>query len=89
MKSVVYIQKFCCFLVPLAIKRPNFTDQNFKCSLCRNVNNKTCPICRERLDTTDDTWVISEAPEEEEITAEICSFLNDLTHISPTHKRKT
>lgn len=43
-----------------------------------NVNNKTCPICRETLQSTDDTWVISEVPEAEEISEEIRSSLMKL-----------
>lgn len=43
-----------------------------------NVNNKTCPICRETLDSTDDTWVISEVPGSQEISEEILSSLMDL-----------
>lgn len=50
-----------------------------------NVNNKTCPICRETLDSTDDTWVISEAPESQEISQAICNSLMDLA--SPSHSR--
>ncbi|XP_067000317.2 RING finger protein 141 [Anabrus simplex] len=40
-----------------------------------NVNNKTCPICRETLDSTDDTWVISEVPDSHEINETICKTL--------------
>ncbi|PSN53610.1 RING finger protein 141 [Blattella germanica] len=43
-----------------------------------NVNNKTCPICRETLDSTDDTWVISEVPGSHEISEEIFCSLMDL-----------
>ncbi|XP_037937596.1 RING finger protein 141-like [Teleopsis dalmanni] len=42
-----------------------------------NVKNKTCPICLEALDSTDDTWVISDIPGVEEINEEICAeFMN-------------
>jgi len=47
-----------------------------------NVNNKTCPICRETLDSTDDTWVISEVPGSQEISEEIFSSLMDLAKSS-------
>lgn len=40
---------------------------------CRNVNNKTCPICCESLESTDETWVMSNIPEVEEINEEICA----------------
>lgn len=36
-----------------------------------NVSNKTCPVCRETLDSTDDSWVISEKPDSAEMTAEL------------------
>lgn len=49
-----------------------------------NVNNKTCPICRETLDSTDDTWVISEVPGSHEISEEIISSLMDLASSSAT-----
>lgn len=42
----------------------------------------TCPICREKLESTDDTWVLSEVPEEEEISQEIKSTLMGLTEDS-------
>uniref|UniRef100_A0A1I8MBI0 RING finger protein 141 n=1 Tax=Musca domestica TaxID=7370 RepID=A0A1I8MBI0_MUSDO len=38
-----------------------------------NVNNKTCPICCESLESTDETWVMSNIPEVEEINEEICA----------------
>ncbi|XP_023298405.2 RING finger protein 141-like [Lucilia cuprina] len=42
-----------------------------------NVNNKTCPICCETLESTDDTWVMSNIPGVEEINEEICAeFMN-------------
>ncbi|XP_075154783.1 RING finger protein 141-like isoform X1 [Haematobia irritans] len=42
-----------------------------------NVNNKTCPICCETLESTDETWVMSNLPEVEEINEEICAgFMN-------------
>ncbi|XP_044254872.1 RING finger protein 141-like [Tribolium madens] len=43
-----------------------------------NANHDTCPICREKLESTDDTWVISEVPEAEEISKEIKSSLMEL-----------
>lgn len=46
---------------------------------CRNVNNKTCPICCESLESTDDTWVMSNIPEVEEINEEICAEFMNLT----------
>lgn len=46
---------------------------------CRNVNNKTCPLCRETLQSTEDTWVISEMPEADEINEEIKSALLSLS----------
>ncbi|RZF48985.1 hypothetical protein LSTR_LSTR012468 [Laodelphax striatellus] len=43
-----------------------------------NVNNKTCPICREEVKSNDDSWVISEAPNSLEISEEIASTLMDI-----------
>lgn len=43
-----------------------------------NVNHKTCPICRERVESSSDAWVISEAPNSLEISEEICSSLMEL-----------
>lgn len=45
---------------------------------CRNVNHKTCPICRERLESSNDAWIISEAPNSFEISEGICSSLMEL-----------
>uniref|UniRef100_A0A6M2DH36 RING finger protein 141 n=1 Tax=Xenopsylla cheopis TaxID=163159 RepID=A0A6M2DH36_XENCH len=44
-----------------------------------NVNNKTCPLCRETLQSTEDTWVISEMPEADEINEEIKAALLSLS----------
>ncbi|XP_071452891.1 RING finger protein 141-like isoform X2 [Hetaerina americana] len=48
-----------------------------------NVDHKTCPVCRETLESTDDTWVvISEAPGSEEIGQEIRTSLMNLVSSS-------
>ncbi|KAF4520773.1 hypothetical protein B566_EDAN011425 [Ephemera danica] len=49
-------------------------------TLGENVNHKTCPICREKLDSTEDTWVISEAPGSDEISQEIQDSLLKLSN---------
>ncbi|CAL4070105.1 unnamed protein product, partial [Meganyctiphanes norvegica] len=36
-----------------------------------NVVDKTCPVCRESLKTTDDTWVLSEVPDNDQVNEEI------------------
>ncbi|KAK4314744.1 hypothetical protein Pmani_013995 [Petrolisthes manimaculis] len=36
-----------------------------------NVKDKTCPVCRECLASTDDTWVISEHPDTHQVNQEI------------------
>lgn len=44
-----------------------------------NIHQKKCPICDEELASTDDTWVLSEMPEAEEISEEICTTLMRLS----------
>ncbi|XP_058827827.1 RING finger protein 141-like [Topomyia yanbarensis] len=44
-----------------------------------NIHQKKCPICDEELVSTDDTWVLSEMPEAEEISEEICATLMKLS----------
>ncbi|KAL1378998.1 hypothetical protein pipiens_015219 [Culex pipiens pipiens] len=44
-----------------------------------NIHQKKCPICDEELASTDDTWVLSEMPEAEEISEEICATLMKLS----------
>ncbi|XP_055523938.1 RING finger protein 141-like [Wyeomyia smithii] len=44
-----------------------------------NIHQKRCPICDEELASTDDTWVLSEMPEAEEISEEICATLMKLS----------
>ncbi|KXJ74276.1 hypothetical protein RP20_CCG014041 [Aedes albopictus] len=44
-----------------------------------NIHQKKCPICDEELASTDDTWVLSEMPEAEEISEEICVTLMKLS----------
>ena len=43
-----------------------------------NVDHKTCPVCRETLDSTDDGWVISEGPDALDITTDIQKNLMSL-----------
>lgn len=45
----------------------------------RNECHDTCPICREKFDGSDDTWVLSEVPNAEEISKEIHENLLELT----------
>uniref|UniRef100_A0A2M4AQG7 RING finger protein 141 n=1 Tax=Anopheles triannulatus TaxID=58253 RepID=A0A2M4AQG7_9DIPT len=45
-----------------------------------NIHQKTCPICDEELTTTDDTWVLSEMPEADEVSEEICATLMKLSN---------
>ncbi|KAF5290550.1 hypothetical protein FQA39_LY14679 [Lamprigera yunnana] len=49
-----------------------------------NESHDTCPICRERLESTEDTWILSEVPRAEEISEEIQSDLMNLTNRSHT-----
>lgn len=44
-----------------------------------NIHQKKCPICDEELASTDDTWVLSEMPEADEISEEICATLMKLS----------
>lgn len=55
-----------------------FGIRNYVISPCRNEDHDTCPICREKLENTDDTWVISDVPNAEEISQEIRTSLMDL-----------
>nr|XP_053646999.1 uncharacterized protein LOC128698705 [Cherax quadricarinatus] len=43
----------------------------WSCVLLRTVVDRTCPVCRESLKNTDDTWVLSEVPDNDEVTEEI------------------
>lgn len=36
-----------------------------------NLSHNTCPLCRAKLESTDDSWVISEAPSSEEMQQEL------------------
>jgi len=43
-----------------------------------NVNHKTCPVCRETVQSTDDGWVISDGPNSLDIATEIQKSLMEL-----------
>ena len=43
-----------------------------------NVNHKTCPVCRETVQSTDDGWVISDGPNSLDIATEIQKTLMEL-----------
>ena len=43
-----------------------------------NVDHKTCPVCRETLASTDDSWVISEGPDSLDIVTDIQKSLMSL-----------
>jgi len=44
-----------------------------------NVNHKTCPTCRERLENTDQTWVLEDRPNDDDVSSEIRKSLFSLT----------
>lgn len=52
-----------------------------------NVKHKTCPICREALESSDETWVISDFPAESEISEDICHTLMKLANNPPEENR--
>ena len=43
-----------------------------------NVNHKTCPVCRETVENTDDGWVISDGPDSEDIATQIQKSLMEI-----------
>lgn len=43
-----------------------------------NVTSKTCPICRERVNSVDDTWVLTEKPDTTEYEKEVKGYLVSL-----------
>ncbi|XP_071548063.1 RING finger protein 141-like isoform X1 [Panulirus ornatus] len=45
------------------------TSSSFVYSM--TVVDKTCPVCRESLKSTDDTWVLSEVPDNDQVNEEI------------------
>ena len=58
---------------------PVQTKSYQSCSLSRrNVNHKTCPICRATVKSTDDTWVLTEKPDESEMAYETTGYLMGL-----------
>lgn len=52
---------------------------------CRNVTSKTCPICRERVESSDETWVLTEKPDDLEYETEVKGYLVSLAD-KPGHK---
>ncbi len=44
-----------------------------------NASNKTCPVCRETLCSTEDGWIVSEGPDSEELLTDIQKALMSLT----------
>ena len=43
-----------------------------------NVNNKTCPVCRETVASTDEGWVISDGPDCQDIATQIQKSLMEI-----------
>ena len=41
--------------------------------------NKTCPICRARVNTSKDSWVLTDKPDTEEMAKETTDYLIKLT----------
>ncbi|CAH0561238.1 unnamed protein product [Brassicogethes aeneus] len=50
-----------------------------KCIEEWSESHDTCPICRDKFESSEDTWVISEAPNADEISKEIQENLTKLT----------
>lgn len=46
----------------------------------RNETHKKCPICQTKLNSTDDSWVLSELPRTDEVNEKIVTELNALTN---------
>ncbi|XP_023339513.1 RING finger protein 141 [Eurytemora carolleeae] len=44
-----------------------------------NVNHKTCPVCREKLDSADEGWVISDGPDTIDIATQIQKSLMEIS----------
>lgn len=47
------------------------------------VSSKTCPVCRESIENSNDTWVIPDIPESSEVNAELLKTLEVLTSRDP------
>lgn len=45
----------------------------------RKMTSKTCPICQEKLDATDDSWVLTDLPDMQEVNEEIYTELQGLS----------
>lgn len=43
-----------------------------------NVSSKTCPICRERVNSVEDTWVLTEKPDTQEYEKDVKGYLVSL-----------
>lgn len=56
----------------------------FFCTSYRNETHKKCPICQSNLDTMNESWVLSELPQANEVNEEILTELNALTTGSGT-----
>lgn len=56
--------------------------------LYRNLNHKTCPICRAEVEGSDDTWVLTEKPDTHEMAYETTGYLMGLADRtgSPAHQ---
>ena len=48
----------------------------------RHLTQNTCPICRARVSTKDDSWVLTEKPDETEMAYETSSYLVGLAERS-------
>ena len=53
----------------------------------RNFNHGTCPICRAKVRSTDDTWVLTEKPDAAEMAYETTEYLMGLTERSGVKAR--
>lgn len=54
-----------------------------KCIDSWNVNNKTCPICREEMLDSNDKWIISDRPDELELNEQIAATLMSVMDDDP------
>lgn len=43
------------------------------------MTSKTCPICQEKLDATDDSWVLTDLPDMQEVNEEMFVELQNLS----------
>lgn len=72
----VLVHPYLYYVLAIIVLESNLT---FNSTSYRNETHNKCPICQSNLGSVNDSWVLAELPQTNEVSEEIITELNALT----------